>query len=333
MTTPADLTDPGVVCKLILCWVRLYTAGLAPSSRARRLGQVRSDLWEHTTDRLVEGTSPALVGIEILGRAARGAPSDLLWRFQLEGPKMQLNIPIERIGGAFLLFLIVAILISVSVAGYDPAAKGFETELRRLADVSDWQVAVFTVVQVISGLGMVGGAVVLCLALQRYASTVAILSAAAMAFAGLLVVLSSVLYVTAADLADEWAAATPDHSDSVLTTARAIVFALQAMAPLVLVTLVLGISGFSVITVRHHLVPHWLGFVATGSVISVVAAGVSGTVISGASWGFFMLTLLLVLLWLAVAGGSLLLGGSKIPPPADGEQETAGAAALRRPAE
>ena len=332
MTTAGDLPNAGVVGNLILWWVRLYTAGLAPHSRGHRLGQVRSDLWEHTNDRLAEGAGPALVGIEILGRAARGAPSDLLWRFQLEGPTMQLNIPIERIGGAFLLFLILAILIGVSVAGYDPAAEGFETELRRLADVSDWQVAVFTVVQVISGLGMVGGAVVLGLALRRYASTTATLSAAAMACAGLLVVLASVLYVTAADLADEWAAATPDHSDSVLTTARAIVFALQAMAPLVLVTLVLGISGFSIITVRHHLVPHWLGFVATGSVISVVAAGVSSTVTSDASWGFFMLTLLLVLLWLAVAGGSLLLGGSKSTP-ADGEQKTVGAARVRRPAE
>ena len=308
MTATAGAAEGSLGAALALFWVRLYTAGLAPESRARRLGQVQSDVWEHSADRLSEGVAPAIIGLETLGRAVRGAAADILWRFQLEGPKMQINIPIERIGGAVLLVLVAAAALSLTANGYDPDRNGFEEELQRLADVSGWQATMYTAAQVLSGLVMLGGAVLLCLALRRYAPTLALLSAGALAATGLLALVTAAIYATAADLADEWAAATPEQSDSVLTTARAFIVLLDTVSPVESVTLALSVFGFAAITARHHLVPRWLGFVGGASAVSLGAAFV--TVDDGASWGFLILGFLLMILWLLVAGVWLLLGGS-----------------------
>ena len=324
MTATTKSPGPDAAAALTLWWVRLYTAGLAPASRHRRLEQVQSDLWEHKTDRLSEGADTAVIGLETLGRAARGVPADLLWRFKLEGPKMQISIPIERIGGAILLLLVVAALLSLTVAGYDPDTQGFEGELRRLADIEGWQVTMYTTLQVVSGLGMLGGAVVLCLALRRYSATLALLSAVALASAGLLALVTSAIYVTAAELADEWVAATPEHSDTVLTTARAFVLALSAIVPVTSVTLALSVYGFAVITARHHLVPHWLGFVVAASAVALAAALATGALAdSGAPWLFLMIGFGLLLLWLLVAGGWLLLGGSSGSSTSEPERDAA----------
>ncbi len=301
---------PGLSGSLILWWVRVYTTGLSRASRERRLGQIRSDLWEHYSDRTEEGVSPGAIGVEALSRAARGAAADLLWRFQMEGPNVHIGIPIERIGGACLLLLTVAAMLSLNVAGYDPAVDGFDVELRRLAGIADWQVATYTAFQVLSGLGMLGGAVMLCLALRRYSAATAVLAAVALAAAGLLTLLASAVYATSAELADEYVTATAGHAEVVLTTARAFVLVLKAIVHVTSLALALGVYGFALITGRHRLVPSWLGFVVGASVASLGAALVSG--ILGASWAWLFLGpgYGLMLLWLLVAGGWLLLGGS-----------------------
>ena len=296
--------------ELVLWWVGVYTAGLAPAARERRRGQIRSDLWEHYADRLDERAGPAIIGLEVLGRAARGAAADLLWRFQLEGPKVQIDIPLERIGGACLLALVAAAMLSLTVNGYDPAVESFAVELRRLASITGWQVATYATLQVLSGLAMVAGAVVLGRALWPRAATLSLLSAAALASAGLLTLATSAIYATAADLADQYVATAPEDSDAVLTTARAFVLVLNSIVPVTSVTLALGVYGFAVITARHHLVPHWLGFVAAASVIALGGAFVAALVDGEVAWLFFMSGFGLLLLWLVAAGASLLLGGS-----------------------
>jgi hypothetical protein len=331
VTSVAGAPDSGLVQKIVLCWATLYTAGLAASSRARRFVEVRSDLWEHKTDRIADGVSPALVGIEILGRAVRGVPADLLWRFQLEGPKMNINIPIQRLAGACLIFLVVAAMLSLNVAGYDSDRQGFEGELRRLADIKGWQVGMYTGLQVLSGLGMLGGAVILGLALRRYSATVALLAAVAMACAGLLTLVTSAIYATAADLADEWSAASPGHSDQVLTVARAFVLVLKSLVPVTAFSLALGVYGFATITARHRLVPHWLAFVAGGSAVALAIAMFSGMLTdSGVTWGALMIGMGLLLLWLIVAGGWLLLGGSNEEGAGDRKDEPAEGKGLPR---
>jgi hypothetical protein len=173
----------------------------------------------------------------------------------------------------------------------------------------------YTALQVLSGIAMLAGAVVLQLTLRRYSATLAVLAAVAMASAGLLTLVTSALYATAAELADEYVAASPEHRDSVAAVARAFVLMLQAVVPVTAVMLATGVFGFAVITARHHLVPQWLRFVAAGSAGSLVTALVAG--LAGASeapWLFLMIGFVLLLLWLVVAGGWLLLGGSNTDP-------------------
>ena len=314
---------PGIAEGLVLFWVQVYTTGLSGETRDRRLGQIVSDLWEHHSDRSEQGASPAVIGLEALGRAARGAVADLFWRFQLEGPQVQLNIPIERIGGACLLLLAAAAMLSLNVSGYDPNVDGFEGELRRLAGIEEWQVGLYTAFQVLSGMGMLAGAVVLYLALKRYSTTPVILAAVALASAGLLTLVTSALYATAAELADEYVATTPEHRDAVVAVARAFVLMLTAVVPITATMLALGIYGFAFITARHHLVPQWLRFAAGGSAVALGIAMVTGLVFdSDVTWLFVMTGLFLLLLWLAVAGGWLLLGGSAGPHVDQGPSST-----------
>lgn len=235
---------------------------------------------------------------------------------------MQINIPIERLGGACLLLLVAAAMLSLNVAGYDPNAEGFDGELRRLASIEGWQTGMYTAFQMLSGIGMLAGAVVLYLMLRRHSTTPIILAAVALASAGLLALVNSALYATAAGLADEYVAAAPEHRDAVLTVARAFVLMLTTVVLVMAVMLALGVYGFAVITARHHLVPSWLSFVAGGSFVAMGAAIVTDLVADGEiAWLFFIIFLGLLLLWLVVAGIWLLLGGSKKTP--DDQQPSA----------
>ena len=315
-------TTPGIAAGLVLLWVQIYTAGLSGEIRERRVGQIYSDLWEHYSDRNEQGASPAVIGLEAIGRAARGAAADLFWRFQLEGPQVQINIPIERLGGACLLLLVAAAMLSLNVAAYDPNAEGFDGELRRLASIDGWQTGMYTASQVLSGIGMLAGAVVLYLMLRRHSTTPIILAAVALASAGLLALVNSALYATAAGLADEYVAAAPEHRDAVLTVGRAFVLMLTTVVWVMAVMLALGVYGFAVITARHHLVPSWLSFVAGGSVVAMGAAMVTDLIAdSDITWLSYILFLGLLLLWLIVAGAWLLLGGFKMAP--DDQQPSA----------
>jgi hypothetical protein len=66
--------------KLVRRWVRLYTVGLEADDRHNRSAEIDSDLWEHRTDALNEGDSPASTSLSILGRWIAGLPADLSWR-------------------------------------------------------------------------------------------------------------------------------------------------------------------------------------------------------------------------------------------------------------
>lgn len=224
---------------------------------------------------------------------------------------MQFNIPIERIGGACLLLLVAAAMLSLNVAGYDPAIEGFDGELRRLASIKGWQVGMYTAFQVLAGIAMLAGAVILYLMLRRHSATPAILAAVALASAGLITLVTSALYATAAELADEYVSATPEHRDAVVTVARAFVLMLNAIVPVTGVMLAMAVFGFAVITARHRLVPEWLRFAGGGSAVALVTATLTSLVAdSDVTWLFLMIGFVLLLLWLIVAGGWLLLGGS-----------------------
>ena len=73
--------------RLALTWARLYTRGMPDTARRARLDELSSDLWEHVDHALASGRRRGEVQLEIAGRTARGAATDVAWRFtQRTGP-------------------------------------------------------------------------------------------------------------------------------------------------------------------------------------------------------------------------------------------------------
>lgn len=185
-------------------WTRLYTVGLSEAVRARRAEELESDLWEHEADRFGERVAPALVGVEVLGRMVRGMPADLLWRFQLEGPQMDIKIPFERIVGLMLVALVILIPISVGINGYDTAREGWSSELLRLAEISSTATRANMLFQVFSGVALIGTGAGFFLALAPRARNFATFAAFGLGSAGVMTLAASAMYTMLNTLADEY---------------------------------------------------------------------------------------------------------------------------------
>lgn len=299
---------PGTAgAELARLWLRVYTIGLPAASRARRQQQLESDLWEHEVDRLSEGVPPSMVGTEVLGRMVRGMPADILWRFQMEGPKMELKIPFERVTGLLLLTLVVLVPVSGAISGYDTARDGWAGELRRLGDMASWQINLNILFQVLCGLSLIGAGAAFYLALQSRARVLTTFSAFGMTAAGVLTLAASATYAAVATLADDFAAGR--GGDDVLTTARAFAISMDGLVRSATVSLALSVYALALIGYRHHLVPRWLGSLALLSFASFALAGITEAASdSDGAWLFLMGGLALLLLWLIVAGMCLLLG-------------------------
>jgi hypothetical protein len=63
---------------------------------------MESDLWEQRAYLDHEGASATRVGVEILGRTARGVADDIRWRLTLEGPVMTMKIGLALVMLALL---------------------------------------------------------------------------------------------------------------------------------------------------------------------------------------------------------------------------------------
>jgi hypothetical protein len=74
------VTRPGA--RLALAWVRLYTRGAEPGTRARRAAEIASDVWEQEHAAGPVGRAWAPADAEILLRCLRGMPADLSWRLR-----------------------------------------------------------------------------------------------------------------------------------------------------------------------------------------------------------------------------------------------------------
>ncbi|MGD9932592.1 MAG: hypothetical protein AB7T37_02650 [Dehalococcoidia bacterium] len=308
----------GFTASAIRTWVRFYTLGLPEEQRERRLFQIESDLWEHWQDRAETQAPPLLLTWETTDRALRGMAADILWRLQLEGPKVNIHIPIERLAGAFVLLLIVGMVLSTSAAGYDASADGFETELERLASVKSWQADVYTFFQTISGLGMLLAGAVFFTQLRDRAHAAAAVSAFLLTGAGVLALATSAIYFSAADLADEWIAS--GRSENELNTARAMTLLLTGLSVPLLVTLASAVYTLAFSTSRHRLVAHPLGWLAVASGGFFLAAAVAELAGTDAGWILMSGALLLMVVWMVSTGFQLLLGGRATISPGSSPQ-------------
>ena len=310
--TPARGTVAGAIAR---AWLRVYTCGLAESVRERRAQELESDLWEHEADRFGEDTPPGLVGLEIFGRMVRGMPADLMWRFQVEGPQMELKIPFERVTGVLLLALVVLIPIAVGIDGYDTRRNGWESELLRLADLSGTQTKANLVVQTLSGICLIVAGAGLYLALVPRARNFATVSAFGLAAAGVLTLAASAMYLVLSTLADDYAAGR--GGDDLVVTSRAVGLAMQSFAASAGFLLALSVYLLAIAAHRHSLVPRAFAWIVGASVVSLVAAVVWELATGGDSWILLMAGFVLVLVWLLAAGASLLFGlrhgGSGLP--------------------
>lgn len=316
--TRSDAGPQGIAPALARSWTRLYTFGLPAATRARRRQQIESDLYEHWND-VRSGSGPSLrFSVHALDRTLRGALADILWRFQLEGPQMQLHVPIDRLAGLLLILMVGAIALSMSASGYDTAHDGFESELGRLAEVTGWQAALYTTLQVLAAAGMVAAAIVFYLQLRGPTLTLSLITAAGLSLAGVLTVVGSSLYASAAAIADQWAA-DPTAEEAAMVTSRALLIALGTLTPVILVALVVGLEALAVACARLRIVPPVLGYLA-GLAAGILALSLPlGLASDGFAWILPGITVLLLMVWLLTTGSMLLFGGATSrpsPPPA-----------------
>ncbi len=287
-------------------WLRFYTFGLPAAVRGRRAQELESDLWEHEADRFAGGTGAAIIGLEILGRMARGAPADILWRFQLEGPRMNIKIPFERLTGLLLLSLVILIPIATSISGYDTAREGWGGELSRLADNPGWQREVTIAFQALIGVALVGAGAGFSLALRSRSRNIATVAGFAMASAGVVTLVTSATYAIVAALADDYVAGR--GGDGVLVTSRAVAVGMDQLTLSAIILLASSVYLLAFAAARHALVPSGLGWVAAVSAVLMAGGVASDSGEWDGAWYFVMSSFLLMMIWLIGAGGSLVLG-------------------------
>lgn len=67
-----------VAIVLVRAWTVVYTWGLPPADRERRLGEVECDLWESEVD----AHPGSMLSLHIMSRLILGVADDLLWRLE-----------------------------------------------------------------------------------------------------------------------------------------------------------------------------------------------------------------------------------------------------------
>jgi hypothetical protein len=295
--------------------VRVYSLGLPAEVRERRLQQVESDAWEQEADSLRGGLGPVRTGFDIFERTLRGVPADILWRFQLEGPKMQLHIPFQRITGIALLLLIVLLPASSSISGVDTGREEWASTLLDFGDTPEWQAKANVLFWTVAGMALIAIAAAFYLALQKTSPNLATMAAFLLAAAGLLVIVSAALYRSFAALAQEYA----DHGQQaeLLASSRSLALAVEALQ-----LGIIGLMGTGVLTLalaahRHRLVAPWLGRVAAVAAVMLVGYLVTSVIEplgDSASWGLGMGAMLILMFWLIAAGILLVINRKPLPP-------------------
>lgn len=135
MTAPATRSEA-----LVLRWAAHYTRDLDRRIAEDRIAELRSDLWEQRAD-AERSARRSRIGLatSILGRAARGIPSDLAWRRGRLAAGLGERVPVlarwERTG-----VLALALLVAVALVVGGALATG-----RLLVDVLRWGIVVHPV--------------------------------------------------------------------------------------------------------------------------------------------------------------------------------------------
>ena len=289
-------------------WVNVYTRGLSRDDRGCRRDEIESDLWEHQRDGGASDIAPAAVAIEVIGRVVRGIPADVLWRFRMEGPKMEINIPFERVAGALLLALVAMMVVTGAISGYDTNPDGFDQELTRLADLNALADNMNVVFRLFTGLGLIGAAAGFYVALHRRSHALSAIAAFGLVAAGVLALVAGALQIAFVDLAEEYVSTSGARQEQVLVTARAVALVVEATTFSAFVALLLGTYTLAVLLGRERLVPRWAIGLPALSAGLLVTLGIANAFGAGddATWLAVMGGALCEILWLLIAGFYLI---------------------------
>jgi hypothetical protein len=290
-------------------WTATYTAGLASSVRDARRTEIASDVWEHTKDAAAGGETLLGGAIGIVSRMVRGVPADLLWRVNVEGPKMDIRIPFERIVGALLLAMVALILITGGISGYDTSAQGFDGELRRLADLGPAADNGNAFFRIATGVVLIGAAAGFYVSLRERAPLLATIAAFGLMAAAVLELVASGLQMVFVQLANEYVDASSADKPALLVNARTVAITVEHTTGAAFFTLVLSTYVLAVLAGREALIPRWMigiPIMSAGLVTTALIAGASGVGGDNVNWIWLMSGMFSSILWLLIAGLWLL---------------------------
>ena len=288
---------------VVRAWSATYTFGLHTSVRDERCAEIASDIWEQRADINHDDDAPG-AAVNLTSRMLRGVPADILWRVNVEGPKMDIRIPFERVVGGMLLAMVALLMIAGAISGYDTGADGFESEVLRLAEMNSLQHNVNALVRAATGFALIGGAAGFYVALRDRSRMLATIASFGICASGVLVLVAGALQLTFVQLAEDYVSASNGDQASLLSTARAVAIAVEQTTGVAFLSLVLSTFVLAILAGRERLVPRWLiGIPVMGAALIVVAfvVGAAG-VMEDSTWIVYMAGMLTSALWLLIAG-------------------------------
>jgi|GEM_PF-6711759 len=305
--TTALVPAGGFVPGLVRRWVRLYCTAMPETARAARQLEIDSDLWEHYSDRLATGLSPALVSTEVLGRMLRGVPSDIAWRIQAEGFHVNIQFPVERIAGLFLLFLIVPFVAGTAISGYDTRHEYWPDEFRRFAGISSHERQLTGMLHGAIGLLTIAGVAILFATVRERSPKLITVACALLAAAGTIMLVNAALYRALSETADEFLAT---GNSGLASNARALALAIEGLAMMNVTATTSGVLCLAVALVRMAMVPRWTVVLPIAGLAAPVLWIGLGSAFPDSAWWTVAVAFVAVALWLIISGIWLLFGGS-----------------------
>ncbi len=287
-------------------WTAAYTAGLASAVRDARRAEIASDVWEHSEDMAAGGETLLSRMFGVVSRMVRGVPADLMWRVNVEGPKMDIRIPFERITGGLLLAMVVLIMITTSISGYDSGREGFDSELRRLADQSNAAHNGNAFFRAVTGVALIAAAAALYTNLKDRSPMLSTMAAFGIAAAGVLALIAGALQLVFVELAQEYVASSGAHQEQVLVTARGFAVATGNTVGSAFIALVLSTYVLAILAGREGLVPRWLIGIPVISAVVIGSSLIAQAVGADLEWWILISGLFMSIIWLLIAGFWLL---------------------------
>lgn len=288
---------------LTRAWAAAYTFGLAAHVRASRRREIDSDVWEHQHDAEGASSSPG-IALQLIGRMLRGVPADLLWRINVEGPQMDIRIPVERIMGAALVVMVALVMVTGAISGIDTDRQGLPNELAHFAEKSAAENNFDTVFRVGTGLSWIVVAAVIFSVLRQRAPMLGTLAAFGLLVGAGLELAATALQVVLVDMSGDYMAMSPADQANLLPSAHTVALLVQTTTTMALGALLASIYVLAIAALRENLVPRWLfgipvlSLAALASGLTIAAAGGGDTWV----WIVTMSGLMLGVIWLLIAG-------------------------------